>query len=349
MRGTEFAEMSAFAAIAQQRSFTKAAIQLGVSRSTLSQNLRALEERLGVRLLNRTTRSVALTDSGKAYYERCAAFLHDMDDAEHDARSADSATHGRLRLDIAAALEHDVPQLICEYASRHPGVTFEITTTAQMPDLVGGGFDLAVRTGPLPDSSMTTRRLGTMRLTLCAAPAYFHMHGRPRHVQELVDHPCLGCLGAGSKGEWTFNQADETYRICISGWFRANGIESLKAVAMAGQGIALLPERSVIGELAAGRLVRLLPDFEPVGANVHVTFPSSRQASAKVRSFVDFLGSQFHLNNRASRPVRAADAAAELVPMAGTGRADINRVTKGFVRADSGSQAAAHAFENSVG
>jgi DNA-binding transcriptional LysR family regulator len=332
--------ISTFVKVVDARGFSAAAFQLRVSPAVVSTRIQSLERRLGVRLLNRTTRSVALTDSGRSYYERCAAFLYDMDEAEQAARSADSATCGRLRLNVAATLGHDVPRLVCEYARRHPGVAFEITTSAQMPDLVGDGFDLAIRTGPLPDSSMTTRRLGTTWLTLCAAPAYFALHGRPRHVNELVDHACLRCLGVCAKGQWTFKRADETHRIPISGWLRANTIESLKAVAMAGQGIALLPERSVIGDLEAGRLVRLLPEFEPVGADVHVIFPSARQASAKVRSFVEFLARRFHLEARGARPVCAAIEAAELVPMASAGLCDASPPVEAFFPPDSGSEIA---------
>ena len=295
--------ISTFVKVVDAGGFSAAAVQLRISPAVVSTRVQSLERGLGVRLLNRTTRSLALTEIGRTYYERCVALLCDMEDAEQAARSADSAVCGRVRLNISVALEHDVPRLICQYARRHPGLVFETTATAHMPDLVGRGFDLAVRTGPLRDSSMTVRRLGAARLTLCAAPEYFQVHQRPQHVEELVDHTCLSCLDVSAKEEWTFNRSGKTHRVGISGWFCANNIESLKAVAIAGRGIALLPERSVMGDLLASRLVRLLPDFEPVGGDIHAIIPSGRQASANVRRFVDFLCEELHREARAAQPV----------------------------------------------
>src|SRR5690348_3620003 len=273
--------ITTFVKVASAGGFSAAAVQLRVSPAIVSTRVQTLEDRLGVRLLNRTTRKVALTEIGKSYYERCAALLLELDEADQAARSSNSATHGTIRLNISVPLEHDVPRLICEYARSRMGLVFETTSTAQMPDLVAEGFDLALRIGPLPDSSMTMRKLGASRLTLCAAPSYLDAHACPRHVLELSDHTCLSYLGSQAGEEWAFNYSGEIHRIRISSWFCANSVEALRAVAIAGQGIALLPERSAIGDLKAKRLVRLLPDFDPVGPDIHAIFPSGRHLSVR--------------------------------------------------------------------
>jgi DNA-binding transcriptional LysR family regulator len=281
--------MQAFVQVVDSGSFSGAARRLGVSPALVTGHVQSLEKRLGVQLLNRTTRKLNLTEIGRSFYDRSSRILAEVDEAESQAAAQQSTPSGTLRLNTSVSLARLVTPLIADYVALYPEVSFELVMTDRMVDMVEEGFDMALRSGPLPDSSLMRRRLGIGRKVLCAAPAYLERHGRPTRPQELAGHNCLMHLNPPLDGHWQFTGADGEHDIEISGNLRTNSIEGLRAATLAGLGICLLPAVNVSDDLSRGHLVRLLPDYRTSEVAVQAVYPPGRHVSVKVRTFVDFL------------------------------------------------------------
>jgi DNA-binding transcriptional LysR family regulator len=286
-----FAGMSVFVKVVEGSSFAAAARQLRMSPAMVSKHVQTIEERLGVRLLNRTTRRVSPTEVGHGYYERCVRILSELTEAERTAVDSNTTPRGLLRVSapFTFGLAHVAPA-IATYLAAHPDVTVELSLGDRFVDLLEEGFDLAIRVGQLPDSSLIARRLIGMQTGLCASPAYLQHHSTPHRPQDLAGHDCLVYASSASRGEWRFlhrNGAAETVQ--VFGRFSADNSDALRILALEGQGIARVPIYLVDADLAAGRLVRLLADYEAAATPVSAVYPHSRFLSAKVRTFVDFL------------------------------------------------------------
>jgi DNA-binding transcriptional LysR family regulator len=296
--------MQAFVQVVDGGSFSRAAKRLGVSPAVVTSHIQSLERRLGVQLLNRTTRKVNVTDIGRSYYERCNRILAEVEEAESMASAQQATPRGRLRLNTAVSLARLVAPLIGEYLALYPAVSFELIMTDRMVDMVEEGFDLALRAGPLPDSSLRSRRLGMGRMVLCASPLYLSRHGVPERPEDLARHNCLTCITSQSEDLLRLIGPDGEREIEVSGNFRSNSIEGLRAAVLGGLGICPLPAVNVAEDLRTGLLVQLLPDHRLDEVVVQAVYPPGRHVPVKVRTFLDFLVER--LCTAPVSPIRAA-------------------------------------------
>ena len=281
--------MQAFVQVVDSGSFSRAAKRLNVSPAVVTGRVQALERRLGVQLLNRTTRKVNLTEIGRSFYERCSRILAELDEAEGLASAQQTTPRGVLRLNTSVSLARLVTPLISEYVGLYPEVSFELVMSDRMVDMVEEGFDLALRSGSLPDSTLRRRRLGVGRMVLCASPAYVARHGRPERPADLAAHNCLICFDSSFEEHWHFSGPDGEHDVDVHGNLRSNSIEGLRAAALAGLGVCLLPILNINDDLRSGHLVRLLPDYRTTEAVVQAVYPPGRHVSVKLRTFLDFL------------------------------------------------------------
>lgn len=285
--------MTFFVQVVDRGSFISAAKHLGVSPAMVSNHIQRLEAALGVQLLNRTTRKVSLTEAGSAYYERCTQILADIEDAERQASALQTSPGGTIRLNISVALARLVAPIITDYCQLYPEVSFDMIMSDRLVDLLEEKFDLALRTGPLPDSSLITRRLALGRLLLCAAPDYLAKQGTPEVPEDLGRHNALIYANSFLDAAWRLEGEDGVHEVAIAGNLRSNSIEGLRAAALAGQGICLLPEISIAEDIERGQLVPLLPKYHAEEVTIQAVYPPSRYLSAKMRTFLDFLASRW--------------------------------------------------------
>jgi DNA-binding transcriptional LysR family regulator len=309
-----FAGMSVFVKVVEGSSFAAAARQLRMSPAMVSKHVQTIEERLGVRLLNRTTRRVSPTEVGQSYYERCLRILSELAEAERAAADSNTTPRGLLKISapFTFGIAHVAPA-IAAYLAAHPDVSIALSLRDRFVDLLDEGFDLAIRIGQLPDSSLIARRLIAIQTILCASPTYLRQHGTPHRPRDLATHNCLVYASSASRGEWRFLDRHGTAETeQVSGRFTADNGDALRILALEGEGIVRVPIYIVDADLAAGRLVRVLADYEAAATPVSAVYPHSRFLSAKVRSFVDFLAA--HLQRPPSDEPAALDAPARRVP-----------------------------------
>jgi len=284
-----------FVKAVREGSFSGAARALEITPSAVSKQIGRLEDRLSVRLFNRTTRRLSLTEEGAAFYERASRILADLDDAAEAVSSLKTVPRGRLRITLPTAfgILHLLPALP-DYIARHPEVTLEIDLNDRFVNMVEEGFDLALRIGELEDSSLIGRRLAANRRVMAAAPAYLERYGTPRRATDLEDHNCLVYTYRAQRYDW--HLTDDKGRDCVvtvSGNMETNNPMMLRAAALSGLGIVLLPLWIIGPDIKAGRLVQLLPAYHWPDSAIHAVYPPGRHLSARVRSFVDFLVERF--------------------------------------------------------
>ncbi|KFA92399.1 LysR family transcriptional regulator [Archangium violaceum] len=293
-------ELLVFAKVVQAGSFTVAARGLRMPKSTVSRKVSELEERVGAQLLQRTTRKLRLTDVGQAYYEHCARIVAEAELAELAVTRMQSAPHGLLRVTAPLTFSFLGP-IVAEFLKRYPEVQVELVCTDRSVDLMQEGFDLAVRAGRLADSSLIARKLGNVERVVVAAPSYLQERGVPKSPKDLERHDCL-VFGAGMEGNaWTLHSGNKSVQVSVRARLVVNEPDMLRAVAVAGAGIALVPTQPSDTDLTTGRLRRLLPDWSSSGAPVHAVYPSTRHHSPKVMAFVDFLRERWP-ENQAGTP-----------------------------------------------
>jgi DNA-binding transcriptional LysR family regulator len=284
------AAIGAFVEVARQRSFVRAAEHLHVNVSAVSRGVAALEARLGVRLLQRSTRRVGLTEAGRLHLPRCETLLAELAEAEAAVSERHSAVQGPLRVSgpSGLGLTHLVP-LLPEFLRRYPQVALDFDMTNRFVDLIEEGFDLAIRVGTLRDSRLAARRLGPNRRVLVAAPDYLRRRTAPRQPRDLAAHTCL-ILDLGAQAEtWTLVDRSTRHSVQVKGPLRSNHALAVRAACVSGLGIALLPQFAVVDELASGALLRVLPRWASPEHGIYAVYPSHRLIPAKVRAFVDFL------------------------------------------------------------
>ncbi len=281
------ASMTTFVKVVQSGGFAPASRKLNMAPSTVTTHIQALEEWLGARLLNRSTRNVSLTEVGKAYYERCLQILAELDDADKVVQSLHSTPRGHLMLNTSVGVPRLLAPVIAEFIALYPEMTVSLTVSARMVDLVEEGLDLAIRLLSIPDSSVIVRRVGSFRLLVCGAPSYFAEHGIPREPRDLVNHNCMHCSQSELGGKWPFDGLDEQDAIRVTGNVDSNSIEMLKYAAVHGQGLAMLPSFMVAEEIRLGRLVPVLTEFLRAERPINAFYPHRHHLSAKVRAFLD--------------------------------------------------------------
>jgi DNA-binding transcriptional LysR family regulator len=292
---TDLTGMITFARVAELESFSAAARELKLSKSAVSKQVSRLEDRLGLRLLNRTTRRLSLTEAGVTFYEGCRQVARAAEAAEQAVTHLAAAPRGSLRVNapMSFGLGHVAPALP-ELLARYPEMSIDLALNDRVVDLVDEGFDVAIRIGRLLESSLIARRLAPSRRLLCAAPAYLEAHGAPERPEDLKDHDCLLYSYQSEGHEWRFRGPGGVKRVKVAGRLRANNGDVLLGAAIAGLGLTFMPTFLCGEAVRRGRLVTLLPDWRDGEADaVHAVFPTSRNLVPKVRVFVDFLAQRF--------------------------------------------------------
>ena len=296
------ASITAFVRVAESDGFSAAARRLNLSTTTVSDHVQALENALGVRLLNRTTRRVSLTEIGREYYERCSQLLQELDEADQIASALQLIPRGQLRVHCHEALSRFVAPVITAYLARYPEVSVDLRTGNLMIDLVQEGFDLEI-TPLLPsDSTLVRRRLASVPLILCCAPAYLEKHPAPQSPADLAGHNCLRYAYLSSD-EWTFlDAAGNPLAVRVSGNFITTSYEATRAAAIAGVGLWLTSPFVISDLLASGALVPLLLDYRVPEREIVALYPHRRHMTAKVRAFLDMLVDWFATEQRRLGP-----------------------------------------------
>jgi DNA-binding transcriptional LysR family regulator len=284
-----------FAQVVEAGSFAKAAERLNLSTSAASRYVAELESHLQTRLLNRTTRRVSLTESGRAFYERAVQLLADLAEAEEEASSAAVVPRGTLRITTSVnfGVRHVAPA-IADFLAEHREMRFDVSLSDRVVDLVEEGFDLAIRVGPPGPENLVARKLGETRLVPCASPDYLAQHGAPKAPEDLGRHNCFTYEYVSPRHLWRFRDRSGAERsVRVSGSLHSNNGDLLAEVAARGVGIVFEPAFIVGPEVRAGRLVPLLQDYEPLPVPIYAVYPSRKHLSAKVRRFVEFLVERF--------------------------------------------------------
>jgi len=290
-----FQAISAFAKVVEAGSFVRAAERLDISVSAVSRQVAELETHLDARLLNRTTRRLSLTESGRLFYERCVQLLADLDEAEQSAGAGTIRPRGTLRLTCGTTfgVRHLAPA-IAEFIARYPEMRFDVELSDRAADLVDEGFDAAVRIGAIGSQNVIGRKIGETKLVCCASPSYLAKHGEPNTPEDLAAHACLTYEYSAAKHVWPFRDREGRDRsMKVAGPVHANYGRFLTALAVAGAAIILEPDFLVGPEVRAGRLMPILRRFDSPPGNIYVAYPSRRNLSAKVRAFADFLSARF--------------------------------------------------------
>ncbi|MDF1608954.1 LysR substrate-binding domain-containing protein [Hoeflea sp. YIM 152468] len=275
-----------FVAVAENRSFTGAARQLGISTAQVSRQISALETRLAVKLFYRTTRKVTITETGRIYYTHCRQVLDGLAEAERAITDLHQTPKGRLNLTAPVTYgENRIAPLVNDFIVRYPELEVNVTLTNQMLDLVADGYDLAIRLGHLEDSTMIARRLASRSHYVCASPDYLAAHGVPHTLSELSQHNCL----QGMSDYWRFQDMGKSRHIRIKGNMRCNSGWSLVDAALKGVGIIQLPDYYVEADLQAGRLVPMLDTYRAPDDGIWAVYPHNRHLSSKVRLLLECL------------------------------------------------------------
>lgn len=290
-----FGSVAAFVAVARRLNFSAAARALGVNGATVSRRIQRLEEQLGARLLTRTTRRVALTEAGIAYFERCETVLAVLEEADLTvAMLNDARPRGILRVSLPVAFGRlHVAPLLPAFLDRYPDLRLDVSLTDAMVDLVHQQIDVALRIADLTDSSLIARRLAPNRRLICAAPAYLARRGRPSVPADLERHDCLHYTPHSPVDVWHLTGPGGSVGVSVSGVLRADSGETLYLAALAGHGIIMTPAFLAHEALARGDLVPVLEEWAPASSAIYAIQPTRRLIPPKARVFVDFLAEQF--------------------------------------------------------
>jgi DNA-binding transcriptional LysR family regulator len=272
-------------------SFAAAARQLGLSPAAVSKNIGELEAHLAVRLLNRTTRRMSLTEAGAVYYDRVVRVLDDLDDADGALGALQRSPRGLLRVSAPMTVSLvSLSTVIPAFLDRHPDLSLDLRLDDRRVDIVAEGFDVAIRgSDQLEDSSLIARKLMTMKHVVCAAPAYFERHGTPDTPERLADHECIRFPLSGHADEWTFRKAGRTVRVPVEGRYAVTSSLAIRDALRAGFGLTLIPWIYVRDDVEAGRLRVVLDDWSPDETTLYAVYPSKRHLVSKIRAFLDFL------------------------------------------------------------
>jgi DNA-binding transcriptional LysR family regulator len=285
-------EIRVFARVVQSRSFTAAARDLQMPKSTVSRKVTDLEERLGVRLLQRTTRTLGLTDEGRTYYDFCARIIGEVDEAELAVGRLRGVPRGLLRVTTPLNFAF-MGTILADFAKKHPEVTLDVVSTDRRVGLVEEGFDVAVRAGPLADSTLIARPLATIRRIAVASAGYLKKRGRPRQPADLAQHDCL-VFGAGeSPTTWRLEKGAVSVDVSVKPSLVINDFDVLLEAALAGLGVAMLPVFRCVGLVRERRIEHVLKEWCSPRAAIHAVYPSTRLLSPKVKAFVDHLQEKF--------------------------------------------------------
>ena len=281
-----------FTKVVETKSFTGAAEQLGLPKSTVSRKLAQLEERLGVRLVQRTTRKLALTDIGEAYYARCSRIVADVAAAEQLVTDMQQTPRGRVRVTAPIDLSTMyLGSIVSEFLAMHPDVFVELEATDRIVDLIEEGFDLAVRFGPMPESTLIARKLCTIGSILVASPDYLARRGTPTNVEQLDEHDRLLFTPSPRTQSWPLVDGDDHphYEFARPAKFASNNIGAVHGAVVAGGGISLMAEFMVACDVRSGKLVHLLPEWRGRDVDVHAVYPARQNLPPRLSLFLEYL------------------------------------------------------------
>jgi len=292
----KYQEMRVFAAVTDAGSFVAAAESLGMSKAAVSRYVSDLEQRLGVRLMHRTTRKLSLTQEGEVFLARCREILASIDDSEREISTRSGTASGLLKVSVPVSfgIKHLAP-LWSEFLEAHPLVSLDVQLADRVVDLVDEGFDVAVRIARLPDSSLVSRKLATTRLVLCASPKYLKARGAPRHPSELAEHDILGYTLFATGDQWQFTGPQGPVTVKVQPRFWTNNGDSCVAAAVRGSGIQLQPTFLIAHELASGQLVEVLPKYRSIELGIYAVYPTRKFVLPKVRVLLEFLSAKLSI------------------------------------------------------
>lgn len=289
--------MGIFRRVAEAESFSAVARENNMSQSTVSKYVAALEERLGTKLFVRSTRQLKLTESGSEYYDYCARILDDLSEAEMNVGRGRSFPTGTLRISSTATFGRlFILPFLWDFLTKYPDLNIDMILEDRYVDLVKEGVDMAIRVGPLADSSMIARKLGVSERVIVASPEYLKVNGEPETLADLNNHDCLIYSLQPSPHEWEFNSALGIEKIRIAGRFSATNPEAIGEAAMAGMGIAVVMLWSARDYIEQGRLQIILNDYKPTPLEVHAMYPERRFTPKKVRMLIDHLRSSYEIH-----------------------------------------------------
>ncbi|MGF6231495.1 DNA-binding transcriptional LysR family regulator [Inquilinus ginsengisoli] len=286
-------DVQVFARVVEAGSFTAAARLLGMPKTTVSRRIAALERAVGVRLLQRTTRSLSLTDAGRLYYEQSSQALRLIEEANLRLAEARAEPSGTIRISAPVGFgAHFLTAMVFDFLAAHPKTRVELRLTDDRLNLVENGIDLAFRTGVLPDSTLIARRLGSTHRILCASPDYLERRGVPAMPADLARHDCVIAGPSAAGAAWVLEGPEGRETVAVSGRFAANEMQAVFAGAVAGYGIAQLPFGIAGAAVSDGRLRHVLPEHEMPGSSLHAVYPSGQHLSPLVRAFIELVAAR---------------------------------------------------------
>lgn len=287
--------MRVFALVVEAKSFSAAADKLGMSTSLASRHVSALERSLSVKLLNRSTRKLSLTEAGALFYEHCARIVQEAELAEQHVTRAQSEPAGLVRVTAvpAFAVRHLLPAL-ADFRHQYPKIQVKLSCSNRTSDLSDEGFDLGIRVSAHPAPNLVARKLAVNRAVLCASPAYVEQHGAPRRIEDLRTHDCVVFPALAPKGVWTFRRDGRKHPVAISGTLETDDMDAVRSAVLAGLGIGLLPRYMVGADMREGHLVPLLRRFQVIPESaIYLVYLPNRTLSSRVRALIDFLVERF--------------------------------------------------------
>lgn len=287
--------MSVFVRVVERGSFSAVAEEMRLSGTMVGLHIKALEKHLGIRLLNRTTRRQSLTDFGSAYYQSCRRILADIEDTESVALALHQSPRGRLKVGCPVSFGvHALSPATARFLTNWPEMTLNMVLSDKTMDMAEEGIDVMIKVGELEHvNSLVARPLAAYRLVICASPAYLERAGTPVHPEELIEHRCLGFAHPLAGSEWSLQQGGKLIKVPVNIVMAVNNGEALRSAALNGLGILMQPEVLLAEDLRQGRLIPLLPEYQPLARQVHILTFADRQQLPKIRLYVDFLLQHF--------------------------------------------------------
>lgn len=283
----DYNEVAVFIKVVQLGSFVKAGLKLGMPKSTVSNKVAMLEQHLGITLIQRTTRKLSVTPAGEAFFIKCVNGIEQINSAEAEAMSSKGEPQGLLRVTAPVELGSNVlPEILAQYSSKYPKASIELVMTDRRVDLLNENIDVAIRGGPLKDSSMIAKRIGTGFFVLIAAPKYFKTMTMPKHPKDLIRHKCIQFTPLGVE-HWALSNNKVDYKTPVAGKVIANDLNIVKALAIKGEGIALLPIENCRSEIRNGKLIQVLPEWRSYPTMLHFLYPSQKYVTSKLSAFIE--------------------------------------------------------------
>lgn len=291
--------MKVFRRVIETGSFTAVANEMGITQPTVSKHINSLESYHGTKLMNRSTRQLHPTDTGLMYYERCCLILDELDDIDEQMRAQLSLPAGTLRVNAPVTFGRlQILPRLWKFLKQYPEVKFDMFMDDNYVDLVKEGIDVAIRIGPLTDSTLIARKIGIMHRYTVASPEYIKKHGKPETLQDLLQHNCLVYNLLTTRNDWYFQGKKGMEKIAVHGTFSTNNPDAIRGALLAGLGVAASPDWLVEEDIKQGRLVEIMTDYKPTSLDINAIYPQRRFMPAKVNLFINYLQSELNIESQ---------------------------------------------------